>query len=100
MKLKRVLPEWHWAITYDNPLPANSSSMIAALSDLGTLTQVQTKTTWMLATNKGVNWRDVRSAITSNLHPSKGNALYVNLRTGKAFEWGRNTGRIWRKAGG
>ena len=100
MKLKRQLREWHWAITYDNPLPANSSSMIEALSALGELTRVQTKTTWMLATREGVTWRHVRNAITNNLHPRKGNALYVNLRTGKAYEWGANTGRRWRGAGG
>jgi hypothetical protein len=37
-------------------------------------------------------------AIVSNLHPRKGNALYVNLKSGLIFEWGSNTNRKWRKA--
>jgi hypothetical protein len=88
---------WYWAITFDNPSPADSSTMIAALSSLGKLTKVQTKTTWILAPKKSVSWVQIRQAIVSNLHPTKGNALYVNLRTGKAFEWGANAGYKWRR---
>jgi hypothetical protein len=51
----------------------------------------------MLAPRAGVTWKQIRAAITANLHPTRGNALYVNLRTGKAFEWGANTGHKWRK---
>lgn len=89
---------WHWAITWDNPNPANSSAMLAALGRLGKLTKVQTKTTYILAPRKRVKWKQVRAAITGNLHPRKGNALYVNLRSGRIFEWGSNTNRRWRRA--
>jgi hypothetical protein len=88
---------WHWVITRDNPMPADSSAMLAALSGLGKLTTVQTKTTVVLALKKKIGWRAIRAAITANLHPTKGNVCYVNLRSGKAFEWGRNTRQKWRK---
>jgi hypothetical protein len=87
---------WHWAITWDNPLPADSSAMLAALRKLGRLTGVQTKTTWMLAPKANVSWRDIRAAIKGNLHPKKGNAFYVNLRSGKSFEYGSKTGFKWK----
>jgi hypothetical protein len=89
---------WHWAITWDNPLPADSSSMLKALGALGRLTAVQTKTTYLLAPKATVTWRQIRAAIVANLHPTKGNVFYVNLRTGKSFEWGSKTGHLWRKA--
>jgi hypothetical protein len=89
---------WHWVITWDNPRPPDSSGMIAALSSLGRLTKVQTKTTYVLAPRINVGWRQIRPAIVANLHPQKGNAVYVNLRSGLAFEWGSNTGYRWTKA--
>ena len=88
---------WHWAITWDNPSPADSSSMLAALQYLGRLTDVQTKTTYMLAPKKSVGWRDIRKAIVKNLNPQKGNAFYVNLRSGLSFEYGSKTGFLWKK---
>ena len=88
---------WHWAITWDNPFPADSSTMLAALGMLGTLTSVQTKTTYMLAPKSTVGWRDVRKAIVANLAPKKGNAFYVNLRSGLSFEFGSATGFLWKK---
>ena len=87
---------WHWAITWDNPAPADSSAMLAALRKLGRLTEVQTKTTWMLAPKADVGFRDIRSAIKGNLHAKKGNAFYVNLRSGKSFEYGSKTGFMWK----
>ena len=71
--------------------------MLRALSVLGKLTQVQTKTTYVLAPRKQVGWRVIRKAIVANLHPTKGNVCYVNLRSGRAFQWGGNTGHKWRK---
>jgi hypothetical protein len=88
---------WHWAITWDNPVPADSSAMLAALGKLGKLTDVQTKTTYMLAPKKSVGWQQIRKAIVSNLHPKKGNAFYVNLRSGMSFEYGSSTGFLWKK---
>jgi hypothetical protein len=87
---------WHWMITWDNPVPANSSAIVAALSALGKLTKVQTKTTYILAPRKDVGWRQIRRALTQNLHPRKGNVAYVNLKSGAAFEWGRNSNFRWR----
>ena len=88
---------WHWAITWDNPIPANSSTMLAALKKLGKLTKVQTKTSCILAPKASVSWRQIRSAIESNLHPTKGNALYVNLRNGSVFQRGKITNHKWKK---
>jgi hypothetical protein len=95
--LRSEIKGWHWAITWDNPEPADSSSMIAALSNLGRLTKVETKTTYLLAPLKKTTWRMIRLAIESNLHPRKGNVFYLNLRSGGAFEYGQNTGRKWRQ---
>ena len=97
-KLLSRVKRWHWLVTWDNPQPADSSTMISALGALGRLTQVQTKTTWVLAPKKNGNWRAIRQAIVANLHPRKGNAVYVNLRSGKIFEWGSQTERAWKSA--
>ena len=94
--LTSEIMKWHWVITWDNPLPADSSSMIAALSILGKLTSVQTKTTYILAPKDKVKFRQIRTAIKSNLNPNKGNAVYVNLKTRKAFECGPNTNFKWK----
>ena len=71
--------------------------MLAALGRLGKLTDVQTKTTYMLAPKQSSTWRDIRKAIVANLHPKKGNAFYVNLRSGLSFEYGSQTGFKWKK---
>jgi hypothetical protein len=89
---------WHWMITWDNPVPADSSGMVAALSTLGKLTKVQTKTTYILAPKRHVRWQQIRNALTRILHPQRGNLAYVNLKSGGAFEWGRNTRFKWKKA--
>lgn len=88
---------WHWAITWDNPLPADSSAILMTLGQLGNLTRLQTKTTCLLAPRKGIGWRQIRNALTSNLHPRRGNVFYVNLRSGGAFQWGTATGHRWKK---
>ena len=66
------IKKWHWAITWDNPFLADSSSMLAALSKLGVLTAVQTKTTYILSPKKNVTWHQIRTALVANLHPQKG----------------------------
>jgi len=88
---------WQWLITWDNPIPANSSAMLAALGNLGRVTQVQTKTTVLLAPKAKVSWQAIRAAISAHLHPAKGNAAYVNLRSGKAFQRGADTYHHWRQ---
>ena len=92
------LKGWQWAITWDNPKPADSSTMLAELGKLGRLTSVQTKTTYLLAPKSTTTWRNIRSAIESNLNPVKGNVMYVNLRSGKVFERGTKTNHKWKKA--
>lgn len=98
MALISEIRGWHWVITWDNAQPANSSTMLQALSALGKLTQVQTKTTYVLAPRKNVNWRQIRAAIIANLHPTKGNVCYVNLKSGLAWQWGSRTRHKWRRA--
>ncbi len=91
------LNKWHWAITWDNPAPANSSTMLAALRALGRLTPMGTKTTVLLAPRSNVKSADIRDAIKANLDRSKGNAFYADLRTGNAFEIGVKTKFNWRQ---
>jgi len=87
---------WHYFITWDNPVPANSSAMLKALEALGHVTPVSTKTTVALTPYGETTWRQVRFAIETNLHPKKGNAMYVNVRSGKAFQISAKTGFLWK----
>lgn len=91
------IKNWHWAISWDNAQPPNSASMIKALQALGTLTEVQTKTTYLLAPKVGSNYKQIRAAIAANLDKTKGNAFYANLRSGKAFEYGPKTNHMWMR---
>ena len=86
---------WCYYISWDNAVPANSSAMIKALQTLGRVTKLQTKTTVALSPRATTKWRDVRDAIQLNLHNKKGNAFYVNLRTGKGFQFGNKTKQNW-----
>ena len=70
--------------------------MFAALRRLGKVTKLQTKTTIALSPTSTTTWADVRAAIKSNLNPAKGNAIYVNLRSGKVFQIGRRTRFLWK----
>jgi hypothetical protein len=83
-------------------MPANSSAMRAALSALGQVQSVYTKTTVVLAPLKKSKWRKIRRAIESNLSPSKrkvGKATYANLRSGRCFEcvMTRRAGKRWKR---
>jgi hypothetical protein len=89
---------WHYFISWDNPKPADSSAMLSALRDLGKVTTLQTKTSIALSPRSTVHWRDVRDAIKANLNPQKGNAFYVNVRTGRGFQIGTKTKWLWKKA--
>ena len=88
---------WQWLITWDNPLPANSSTMLNALQALGRITKVQTKTTVLLAPLSGVKARAIRAAIRLNLNPSTGNSAYVNLRSGRAWHLSTVTNFQWEE---
>ena len=89
---------WQWAISWDNPNPADSSAMLKALRKLGRVSPLHTKTTVILAPKSDVHWRDIRAAIAANLNPRNGNAFYVNMKTKKAFQCGSKTGFFWKKA--
>lgn len=89
---------WHYFISWDNADPADSRTIKKDLSALGKLTELQTKTTVALAPKSSTTWHNVRSAIENNLHKAKGNAFYVNLRSGKAFQYGSKTNFKWKKA--
>jgi hypothetical protein len=89
---------WHYFISWDNPVPADSSAMLQSLCKLGRLTKLQTKTSLALAPYATTHWRQVRDVIKANLHGKKGNAFYVNLRSGKGFEIGSRTKRLWKTA--
>ena len=89
---------WHYYISWDNPTPADSSAILKALGKLGRLTKLRTKTSYVLAPRVSTKPQHVRDAIKHNLHSLKGNAFYVNLRTGKGFQIGRNTKWLWKRA--
>ncbi len=88
---------WHYFISWDNPVPADSSAMLNALRALGKVTRLRTKTTVALSPRASTKWRDVRNAIKKNLSPQKGNAVYVNLRSGKCFQIDAHTKRLWKQ---
>jgi hypothetical protein len=88
---------WFYFISWDNPVPADSSAMLDSLRKLGNVTTLQTKTSVVLAPRRSKKWRDVRKAIERNLHPRRGNAFYVNLRSGKGFHFGKKTNRSWKQ---
>ena len=91
---------WHYMISWDNPVPADSSSMLKSLGKLGRVTEIQTKTTVALSQKSSTDWRDVRVAIVNNLDNKKGNAFYVNIRSGKTFQYGKSTKYKWKKVVG
>jgi len=87
---------WRYYISWDNPVPANSSAMLQSLGKLGRLTRLQTKTSVALAPFATTHWKQVRDAIKVNLHPRKGNAFYVNLHSGNAFQIGSRMKWLWK----
>jgi hypothetical protein len=90
--------KWHFAISWDNPDPPDSSSMLKSLNKLGKLYEVETKTTVVLAPNSDVSHNDVREAVRKKLNPTKGNAIYINLKSRNIFECGAKTNFKWKKA--
>lgn len=97
MALISEINKWHYLITWDNPVPADSSAIRAALEALGKVYELGPKTTVILAPRSQFNWRDVRRAIQNNLHKKKGNAVYANLRSSNIFGYGSHTGFSWRQ---
>lgn len=89
---------WHYFISWDNPNPADSSAILAALGKLGSVTQLKTKTSVVLSPKADVTWQQVRDAIKSNLNRKTGSAFYVNLRSGKGFQISHRTRWLWRSA--
>ncbi len=87
--------KWHFIITWDNPVPADSSKMLQALRKLGRVTPVNTKTTVILSPKEGVGWRRVRKVIQKHLNYANGNAAYMNLRSRTAAHYGPKTKRKW-----
>lgn len=88
---------WHYFISWDNPDPADSRTMLRALKALGKVTRLQTKTSVALAPRSTTTWQQVRVAIEQNLHSRKGNAFYVNLRSSLGFHYGKATKFSWKR---
>jgi len=88
---------WHYFISWDNPAPADSSAILKSLGKLGKVRKLTTKTTIALSPLASTTWQDVRSAIYHNLHPTKGKAFYVNLRSGRGFHVGSATKWNWKE---
>jgi hypothetical protein len=87
---------WHYYISWDNPLPADSSAILRALRKLGRVKQLTTRTSIVLSPRSSTTWHDVRNAIKNNLNPTNGKAFYVNLRSGKGFQIGDQTKWLWK----
>ena len=83
-------------ISWDNPVPANSKRMIRQLKNTAALRK-RAKTVVALTPCGQKYWRKVRRTIVSNLHPSRGRAVYANLNSRRAFEYGRSTGYKWKE---
>jgi pyridoxine/pyridoxamine 5'-phosphate oxidase len=90
--------KWRFFISWDNPIPPNSKEILRALKRLGHVSHLATKTSVALAPKKGKGYRDVRIAIQRNLSRTKGNAFYVNLRSGRAFQISAICGMTWMSA--
>ncbi len=84
-------------ISWDNPVPPNSRRMIRQLKKHGRIRKSEPKTTVALTPHGHTNWRRIRRTIERNLHPSRGNAMYANLNSRRAFEYGRSTNYKWRR---
>jgi hypothetical protein len=85
-------------ISWDNPVPADSSEMLRALKKLGRVTKLHLKTTVALFPRSSITFRQVRNAIKANFNPQIGNAMYINMFTGKGFQIGKKTKRLWKHA--
>jgi hypothetical protein len=96
-KLISETKRWQWLITWDNAFPKDSSSMHAALNKLGKVVRVQTKTTVLFAPYASSHYTIVRTAIENNLHGLKGNCVYLNLKTSKAFQFDHRTNPHWKR---
>jgi hypothetical protein len=68
---------WHYYISWDNPVPANSSAILNSLKSLGKVSILKTKTSIVLFPKTGVSPKHVRNAIYSNLNQKNGSAFYV-----------------------
>ncbi len=89
---------WHYFISWDNLVPADSSAILAVLGTLGNVTSLKTKTSVVLSPKVRVTWRQVRAAIKNNLDNKNGSAFYVNLRSGKGFQISQHTKWKWKSA--
>ena len=90
---------WHYFISWDNPQPADSSSMLKDLERLGKVRSLETKTSVVLSPKRKTTYHHVREAIKKNLNRENlktGKAFYVNLRSGQGFEIGKSTKWKWR----
>ena len=89
---------WHYFISWDNPVPPDSSKIIEALEKLGRVTRLTTKTTVALSPGASSTEHDVQNAIKGNISKEDGNAVYVNVHTGKGFQIGKETEYLWKIA--
>lgn len=88
--------KWQYFISWDNPQRGNYNAMRKALAILGATTQLHTKTSVALSPHSSTKPRHVREMIKRRLDLKKGNAFYVNLRSGKGFQIGSKTRYLWK----
>ncbi|ARU26071.1 hypothetical protein [Cellvibrio sp. PSBB006] len=83
-KLKHA--RYDFFISWDNPIPANSSKMLSSLKKHGKVKNVSIKTAVTLRVNASASWREIRNTIKLNLNKKNGKAVYVNAKTNKTFQ--------------
>lgn len=88
-----------YIITWDNPLPANSSGMIRALKRLGRVEGVHAKTTVKLFPKSSVNFGNVRRSVRINLNRRTGRAVVVSIANKHVSHIDNAVARgTWKKA--
>jgi hypothetical protein len=61
------------------------------------LTALSAKGDPLEAIDRLVPWESFRGDIVANLHPTRGNVFYMNLRSRKAFKRNRATRYHWKE---
>lgn len=90
-------PKRSFIISWDNPIPANSSKMIANLKECGRVTKLSTSTSVLLSVKPNINIEKIRDIIKSNLNKKNGRAFYVNERKRLTFHIDARVSFHWKR---
>lgn len=89
---------WKYIIFWDNAKPADSSSLIDALEELGNIYELTPSTTVALSPTQVLDIEVVKTAIKNNLDTEIGNAVCIDItKSGTAFHIGTKTDFTWQR---